>query len=128
MRYLLDTHTLIWYFEDDANLPKSVKAVIEDQNNRIYISSVTLWEITIKLNINTLKINYSLEELFDNIKIRDFDLLQIEEKHLRVYLNLPLIHRDPFDRHLVSTAIAENLTLITCDENIQKYKLNWLWR
>ena len=61
------------------------------------------------------------------VRDSDIDVLQIEEEHLKRYVLLPSIHKDPFDRLLISTALAENLTVITADENIRKYNVPWVW-
>jgi len=127
MKYLLDTHAVIWYFEDSPELPEKITELIDNPEIDIYISSVSLWEIVIKMNLGKLTLNLPLDELLENIKSRAFDVLQIEDEHLKKLLKLPLIHKDPFDRLLVSSALAEGLTIITIDENIKKYDASWIW-
>jgi PIN domain nuclease of toxin-antitoxin system len=127
MKFLLDTHTLIWYYEDLPDLPDRIKHIIEDTSNEIYISYISLWEIAIKLKINKLQISWSIDELYNDIIKRDFNLLQFKKDYLNIYLELPLIHREPFDRILVATSISENLTFLTKDENIHKYDVKCLW-
>ena len=127
MRYLLDTHTLIWFFENSSELPHKTKEIILLDSNEKYICSVSLWEIAIKVNLGKLKISFSLEELINDIKIRNFHILQIEDEFLKGLSILPFIHKDPFDRLLIATALAEDLTIITIDENIQKYDVSWIW-
>ena len=61
------------------------------------------------------------------IKNRDFDILQIEDAYLKGLSSLPYIHKDPFDRLIISTALAEDLTIMTIDENIHKYDVSWIW-
>jgi PIN domain nuclease of toxin-antitoxin system len=127
MRYLLDTHTLIWYYDNFTKIPVSIIEEINNDKNQVFISSVSLWEIVIKININKLKLNFGINDLLANIDNKDFDIIQIEDAYLKIYLNLPLIHRDPFDRLIISTAIAEGLTILTHDKNIHKYNVNCLW-
>ena len=127
MKYLLDTHAIIWYFEDSPELPKKITELIDDPEITIYICSVSLWEIAIKMNLGKLDINLPFEELLNSIKNGDFTVLQIEDEYLRELSSLPFIHKDPFDRLLISTALADNLTIITVDENIQKYDVPWIW-
>ena len=127
MQYLLDTHTLIWYLEDSSRLPKKSKALIDDPNNSICVSTASLWEMTIKTSLGKLELALNLGELFIIIANSDFDILQIEHEYLLILLNLPLIHKDPFDRLLIATAISEGLTIISGDENIHKYKNPWIW-
>ena len=128
MRYLLDTHTIIWYYENSPELPRNISALIDNPAISISICSVSLWEIAIKMNLGKLNLNLPLDELLDNIKNRDFNILQIKDEYLSGLSTLPYIHKDPFDRLLISTAIAEDLTVITIDENIQKYDVRWVWQ
>ena len=69
----------------------------------------------------------TFDELVDVLRSGDFDFIQIEDDHLSGVLKLPLFHKDPFDRLLISTSIVEKMTFITIDENIQKYDIPWIW-
>jgi PIN domain nuclease of toxin-antitoxin system len=125
MNYLLDTHVLIWFTED--KLPINIREIINNPQNRKYVSIVSLWEIAIKININKLKLNFSFSQLLHDIEIRDFNMIYTNEEHLKTFIDLPLIHKDPFDRLLVATAIFENLVIITQDQNIWKYDSKHQW-
>ena len=127
MRYILDTHTVIWYFGNSLKLPNNLRDLIDNSENTVYISSASLWEIAIKTSLEKLKLSSSFDDLLNTVNDYDYNILQIKHEYLRIYYNLPLLHRDPFDRLLISTAISENLTLITKDENIQKYDVPWIW-
>jgi len=127
MKYLIDTHVVIWYCEDSLDLPEKIYKIIDNCEDNIYISSASLWEIAIKMNIGKLSLKLSLGELLAYIKNSDFNILQIEDEYLKKLACLPLIHKDPFDRLLVSTALAEKLTIITADENIHGYDVSWIW-
>jgi len=127
MKYLLDTHTIIWHLDDSPRLPLKTKEIIGNNENRIYISSVSLWEIAVKWSLGKLELRFTLEELLDKIKNSDVEILQIEDDHLKRLVALPFIHKDPFDRLLIATALVESLTIITVDENIQKYDVPWVW-
>jgi PIN domain nuclease of toxin-antitoxin system len=127
MRYLLDTHTIIWYFEGSPRLPSRLKEIIDNSGNSVYICSVSPWEIAIKVSSGKLKLRFIFEEFLDKIKVGTFDLLQIENEHLKRLAVLPFLHRDPFDRQLIATAQAENLTIITADEGIHQYDVPWIW-
>jgi PIN domain nuclease of toxin-antitoxin system len=65
--------------------------------------------------------------VLSDIKFGGFNILQIEDEYLYKLSEIPHIHKDPFDRLLISTAFAEDLTIITIDENIQKYDVKWIW-
>jgi len=127
MRYLLDTHAVIWYYENSAELSRTAEKLIDNAANIKYIHSVSLWEIAIKMNLGKLKVNFTLDELLNDIKTRDFNVLQIEDEYLQKLADLPFIHKDPFDRLIIATAVAEDLTIVTIDENIQKYDVDWIW-
>ena len=127
MKYLLDTHAIIWYFEDSLKLPKRIAELIDDPKADIYVCSVSLWEIVIKMNLGKLDLQLPLNELLSRLKSGAFNILQIEDAHLKGLLDLPFVHKDPFDRLIVSSALVEDLTVITIDENIQKYDVSWTW-
>jgi PIN domain nuclease of toxin-antitoxin system len=127
MKYLLDTHAIIWYFEDSPALPQKIAEIIDNPQTDICISSVSLWEIAIKMNLGKLKLSLSLADLLHSIRTRDFLIMQIEDAHLNKLSELPSLHKDPFDRFLIASANAEGLTIITADDNIKKYDVLWVW-
>ena len=127
MNYLLDTHTVLWYMGDAPNIPAKTKELIDDNRNGIFVSSVSLWETAIKYNLGKMRSNLTLDGFLGKIERSDFKVLQIKNEHLRRLLAVPFIHKDPFDRLLISTALVENLTIITADANIQKYDVPWIW-
>ena len=115
MRYLLDTHALIWFLiEDDNRISPDLIRIIKDHKNEIYISIVSLWEITIKLNIGKFIPDLDIEDFFRFLRKSTLVVFNIEEKHLLEYRHLPLIHREPFDRLIIATSISENITLKGC--------------
>ena len=127
MKYLLDTHAIIWYVEDSPDLPNTIANLIDDAENDIYISSVSLWEIAIKVSLGKLDLTLPLDEFFASIRQRDFTFLQIEDAYMIMLAGLPFHHRDPFDRLIVSAALVEDLTIVTVDENIKKYDAACIW-
>lgn len=122
MRLLLDTHILIWYVMGDEQLPIAWREMIQSDHNQKCVSIASLWEIAVKTNIGKLTIKYPL----DRIVPTDFQLLPIELPHLLAYQQLPLHHRDPFDRMLIAQAQAERLTLMTEDSNMPLYEVTLL--
>jgi len=127
VKYLLDTCAIIWYFEDSPELSHKVSDIIDNPDACVCISSVSLWEITLKMSLGKLDLSMSLEELLNIIKTRAFTIIQIEDMYLNNLSKLPYIHKDPFDRLIISSAISEELVIITSDENIQKYDVSWIW-
>lgn len=112
MKVLLDTHILIWWLEDSPCLSRKVREIIMDPDNFIFVSVGTLWEISIKEQIGKLIVPQGIEREIAN---NNFQILPIEARHIKTLGNLPLHHKDPFDRILVSQALTEGFTLITHD-------------
>ncbi len=110
MAYLLDTHTFLWFVAGDKQLPESVKAKIKDIGELCFLSVASLWEITIKYQIGKLTLDISLKELFEYADRNQIEIMQISNEHLLTLSSLPGHHCDPFDRLIVSQALAENLT------------------
>ena len=125
--YLLDTHAAIWFFDDNAALSSTAYQNICNGNNRIYLSVLSAWELTIKISIGKLQFPGDVSGFIRAAINNDIIIVPIETTHLTILKDLPYIHRDPFDRLLIATAISEQLTLITADENIAKYNVPHLW-
>lgn len=128
MSYMMDTCTFIWYILDDDRLPENVKDIITS-SDKVYISYATLWEITIKQTISKLEdVKLDIQELADLCMDNGIVILPMKLSYLAKLRQLPLIHRDPFDRMITATAIVEGYTLLTCDSQIVKYdEVNTLW-
>ena len=127
--YLLDTCTFIWYAETGSRLPKDIRELIDNGDNDIFVSIASLWEIAIKQTIGKLDdIKMTMFELAEHCRENRIIILPLELSYLEKTKQLPLIHRDPFDRIIMATAIEEHYTLITCDSNIMKYdEVKCLW-
>jgi PIN domain nuclease of toxin-antitoxin system len=93
----------------------------------VYISISSVWEIAIKISIGKLDFAGKAEGFVRLAEKNDITVLPIAVSHLTTYESLPFIHRDPFDRLLIATAIAEQMTLITADENIARYDVPHIW-
>jgi PIN domain nuclease of toxin-antitoxin system len=126
-RYLLDTHTAIWYFSGDNALSETAKKIILPLSNQIYLSIISAWEIAIKHNIGKLDIEGNTTDYINDAESNGFIFLPIKPSHLAVYESLPLIHRDPFDRLLIATAIDEQMSIISADKNIALYDVPLIW-
>ena len=128
MRSLLDTHVLIWLIEGDKNLSTVAKSAIEDEDNSLYLSIASLWEITIKLSLGKLDLQLSVDEMVESFLIPGgIEILQIETSHLSMLRDLPLHHRDPFDRLIIAQAQAEKMTLISADGIFNLYDVDLRW-
>jgi len=127
MKYLLDTHVVLWAAENSPLLTAKVKTAILDERAEKYVSIVSVWEVAIKLGTKKLYLDGGLPEFFRMIDDNGFITLSVEREYLRLIPSLPDNHKDPFDRLLVATAIAEDMTLITIDKNIHRYEAVCLW-
>ena len=126
-KYLLDTHAIIWFIEDDPALPAHIKELLESAESDCYISICSLWEMAIKINIGKLEIKYSLEEIAAMLKSQHVNILSLSVATLDTYHQLPLLHKDPFDRILVAQAINTDITIITKDPFIKQYNILSTW-
>ena len=116
-----------WELDDTAKLSDNAKSIISDRSLHLCVSLVSAWEIAIKISIG--KLHFEGGSAFFIKKLHQFgvEILHVEGAHIATVEELPLLHRDPFDRILIGAAIAENMTIITADENIQKYNVSWIW-
>ncbi len=121
MNLLLDTHVLIWALENNPILSGQAREVIIDGKNIVFISAVTIWEISIKKAMGKLK---SPDNLLDEIRLHHFTPLNINFEHAQLAGKLPPIHKDPFDRMLIAQTMIEKLTLVTKDKAITQYDIS----
>ena len=125
MHYLIDTQIAIWAKENNPKLKPSVRAILEDLSNTIYLSAFSLQEIAIKHQLGKLP-NFivSVETFAQTLSDDDFIILPISNSHLFNYHLIPFHedHRDPFDRFILATALTETFTLITADEKFERYQ------
>lgn len=128
MRYLLDTHTLLWFLQDDPQLPEKVANEITNIENNCYVSIASLWEIAIKINLGKLTVKFPFVKFASYLADNDIEVLQIGFDHLIQVATLDLHHRDPFDRIIIAQALVENLTIITKDEYFPSYTDRILWK
>ncbi len=128
MPYLLDTHAFLWFASDDVNLSKTAKDIIEDNVNDIYLSSASVWELSIKIGLGKLKLKKDLDQFIaENIIQYGFIPISINIPHTIEISKLPEIHKDPFDRILVAQSIVENVAIITSDKFINRYDVKTVW-
>lgn len=119
MKFLLDTHALLFWLNDDARLGPRVRKLIADPRNDILVSSGSFWEIVVKMRIG--KLTADINEIIDATERGGFVRLGIEPSHLAALATLPLHHRDPFDHLLIAQALAEQATFVSADKNAPKY-------
>jgi len=127
MKYLLDTHIIMWCALSPQKLSQTARDVILDSNTDKYVSIVSAWEFAVKHSLKKLDLEGGVDGFFQIIDENGFITLGVESAYVRRLAYLPLIHHDPFDRILIATAIAEKMQLVTADENIHKYDISPVW-
>ena len=123
---LIDTHVFIWLAEDDPNLPVTTRDTLENMDN-VFVSIASFWEISIKLKIGKLSLCDDFNSIEASFRATRFKLLPITLKDTIQLYNLPLHHKDPFDRILVSQAINHSLILVSRDQALDDYPVQRLW-
>ncbi len=121
--FLLDTHIFIWWMEKNKKLSRDIKSILENPESQIFLSIVSIWEMIIKKSAGKLRLPHNWKT---TLKDSRFDILKVNLEHVYLLENLPLLHKDPFDRLLIAQAQAENCVLITDDAKIKKYKVQTL--
>ncbi len=128
MDYLLDTHVFLWFASDDIKLSTAAKKIIEDGKNNIYLSSASIWELSIKISIGKLKLKKDINKFIaENIAKYRYIPLSVTIHHVLAITKLPEIHKDPFDRMLIAQASIEKMKIITSDGYISKYSVKTIW-
>ena len=124
MKYLLDTHALLWITTDDPKLSKKAKNIYLDAENEILLSIASIWELAIKSRIGKITFQKDLDDFVDaHIKGNNIEILKIELPHVLRIEKLPFHHRDPFDRLIIAQAIEDNLKILGADNTFDKYKV-----
>jgi PIN domain nuclease of toxin-antitoxin system len=127
MKLLLDTHIFLWFVSADSRLPILFRDAIREPGNTVFLSVASLWEIIIKHNLGKLPLPQSPEVYIPRQRqIHRIKSLPITESSLKHLITLPNLHRDPFDRILISQTMNNNLTLATADPEIVKYNVPFL--
>ncbi len=128
MRVLLDTHSFLWFIAGNDELSEEARAVIGDPENEVLLSVASLWEISIKSSLGKLSLAMPFEELIpDQMAQNNIELLTIEVGHLAALTTLPFHHRDPFDRMIITQAMAEDLPIIGNDPIYEQYLVEMVW-
>lgn len=128
MTILVDTHALLWAIDTPERLSSRARNVLTDPRNRIWFSTVSLWEIAIKIGAGRIALGKDWRDLIESGRraLRARWLL-VEPWHCHAVADLPWHHRDPFDRMLIAQAISEDMTLLTRDQAIGQYDVDVLW-
>ena len=128
MRLLLDTHAFLWWLAGDNALSAAARKAITEENNTVYVSAASAWEIATKYRIGKLPgVAAIVNNLGETIADQGFAVLPISLQHAQVAGMLPGTHRDPFDRILVAQSLIEKLTLISNEQPFEAFGVSRLW-
>ncbi|HSY92681.1 MAG TPA: type II toxin-antitoxin system VapC family toxin [Candidatus Binatus sp.] len=126
MKVLIDTHVLLWGLQDEAKLSKRVRDLLPVAE--VWISVASLWEIITKVQVGKLDLPGPVGDyLSAKLKANGVSVLPLVFDHVRRLEELPLHHRDPFDRILIAQSLEEKLPLVSGDPQFQKYSIRLIW-
>lgn len=123
---LIDTHALLWFLNNESRLPNSIRQQIES-TEFVFVSIASIWEIAIKVSIGKLTLLSPLETIQLNMIALNIQVLPISFEDTKCYVNLPLHHRDPFDRMLIAQAINHSLAIVSADTTFDAYPIQRVW-
>jgi PIN domain nuclease of toxin-antitoxin system len=126
--HLLDTHVLIWWIAEDDRLSARAREVLSDRRNRLLWSAASTWELSIKASLGKVKFPEPVGTFVERrLAQQGIEVLQISHAHAAAVQELPLHHRDPFDRLLVAQARTERVRLLTGDSWVPAYEVDATW-
>jgi PIN domain nuclease of toxin-antitoxin system len=121
MKLLLDTHVLLWWLAGSKQLSPRARALIVEPENVVFVSAATIWELRIKAALGKVSLPANFSQVLD---AESFETLAITASHAHAVGDLPMHHRDPFDRLLVAQASLEGLSLMTHDDQLKRYDVS----
>jgi PIN domain nuclease of toxin-antitoxin system len=128
MKFIADTHAFIWFITDSPQLSAQAKKLFESPESERLLSIASIWEIAIKTNLGKLSFDKPLEQFLpEQIALNYIRLLDISLLHALRVANLPLHHRDPFDRMIVAQSLVENLPILSDDGVLDAYGVKRVW-
>lgn len=128
MKFLLDTHTFIWWDSNPKRLSKTALNLLSDSNNYLFLSLVSVWEMQIKIQLGKLQVRADLGTLIaEQLSENNLGLLNVNLSHILTLSQLENHHKDPFDRLLIAQARIEKMTLVSCDSIFQAYDCPIIW-
>ena len=124
MKLLLDTHIFLWFISGSNHLSITFRSHIQEPDNTVYLSVVSLWECIIKYQLGKLPLPESPEIYLPKQREQHrIDSLTVDEASVAQLITLPSLHRDPFDRLLICQALQHNLTIVTADARVMAYQM-----
>lgn len=127
MNLLIDNHEFIWWADSPQKLSPKILSALLDKTNALFLSSASVWEMQIKVQIKKLSFKRGLKTTIEMHRLQNnLQILPVSLEHIYELENLPFYHKDPFDRLLIAQAVAENYTLVTDDANFSAYPVKIL--
>ncbi len=128
MNFLIDTHTFLWSILDPDRLGTKARDILQETDNRIFVSVISFWEISLKAALGKMSlINLLPEQLPESAHQLDFETLPLSASEAATFYKLPKIgHKDPFDRLIIWQAIQNKMPLISKDKSFKDYKVSGL--
>lgn len=128
MKLLLDTHVFLWLRSEPHKVSPRALSVYQERSNIVYLSIVSVWEMQIKHQIGKLELNMPLQEIIEEqCETNSLQILPLRLKHVFGLGNLPLHHKDPFDRLLLVQSQTDDLCLISSDSIFDLYQVDLCW-
>lgn len=126
MRVLIDTHVLLWGLQDEAKLSERVRTLLPVAD--VWISVASLWEILAKVQVGRLALPAPVGDyLAEKLTANGVSVLPLTFDHVRRLEELPLHHRDPFDRILIAQSLSESMPLVSADQQFEGYAVELIW-
>lgn len=128
MKYLLDTHALLWFLADDKKLSRRARQLIENSSHESVFSVASLWEIAVKTGLGKLELDRPFDQMFpDELHLNQIEILDITVNSLIKLTTLPYHHRDPFDRMIIAQGLAQGFPIISVDTEFDAYGVDREW-
>lgn len=128
MNLLLDTHVFLWLNDTPEKLSPAALAACQDENNILFLSLASAWEIQIKQQLGKLELSENLHTLVSTQQQQNgLQLLPIEMAHIEALSQLPTVHRDPFDRLLIAQSIQQQMQIVSADQVFTNYPVKLIW-
>ncbi len=128
MNLLLDTHVFLWLNDTPEKLSPAALAACQDENNTLFLSLASAWEIQIKQQLGKLELSENLHTLVSTQQQQNgLQLLPIEMAHIEALSQLPTVHRDPFDRLLIAQSIQQQMQIVSADQVFTNYPVKLIW-
>ncbi len=127
MNLLLDTHTLIWFFESDLRLSAKARKLIEEPDNLNFFSVASIWEMVIKQSTGKLNLSKPVDKIVEHIQINGVEIVAISHAHALKVGELEYYHRDPFDRLIIAQSLCLEYFIVGKDVIFDKYTSRRLW-